>query len=211
MGVERIDLLILTHPDEDHLGGGDAIVYGFEVGAVWHNGDMRQSEGMKLLCRALEERSVPLKAVKTGDGINHGALAITVLSPATVTEGNAGSLVLKLDCLGLTALIMGDADQRVEAALLQEYGASQLGSTLLVAGHHGSHDAGSEAFLQAVAPRYTVISCEAGNAYGFPDGRTLARLEAVGSEILRTDLHGEICLRWMEGEATPTVITEGST
>ena len=88
IGVERIELMILTHPDEDHIGGGDAIVSRFEVGAVWYNGDLRQSESMQLLCRALEERSVPLTAVKTGDGINHGSLAITVLSPAAVAEGN---------------------------------------------------------------------------------------------------------------------------
>ena len=84
--------------------------------------------------------------------------------------------------------------------MMESYGAAHLAADVLCVGHHGSNDSACSEFLDAVQPSYAVISCGAGNSYGHPDRRTLARLESVGAEILRTDLKGDICFSVFENE-----------
>jgi len=123
-------------------------------------------------------------------------------------DGNNGSLVLRLCYGSFRGLLMGDAEQSAEELLRSSYSAEQLRSDLLLVGHHGSNDACGEAFLQAVMPHWAAISCGAGNPYGSPDGRLLARLEAVVAEILRTDREGELCWQLSEDGSVIGVITE---
>lgn len=194
LGVERLSLLVLTHGDEDHVGGGDGVLRSFSVDRVWYNGVPADTENSRRLFATVQELGVPLIAATVGDGFDLGGWQITVLSVEPAASHNDSSLVLKLCGNGLSALIMGDATARTERRLLELYGESQLLSDLLIIGHHGANDVGDEAFLAAVRPRYTVISCGAGNAYGNPDGRLLSRLEQTGAVVLRTDLLGEITL-----------------
>ena len=199
LGVERLALLVLTHPDEDHIGGADGILEQFETDAVWTNGYPAENESYDRLCDALGKLEMGSTAVKTGDGITLGAIHVTVLAPLDeVADGNEGSLVLLLRCADFGALMMGDVPSETELALVETYGAEQLRADLLCVGHHGSDTSTCEEFLNAVRPSYAVVSCGAGNAYGHPDGRTLARLEQAGAEILRTDLEGDIVIRVYE-------------
>ena len=76
--------------------------------------------------------------------------------------------------------------------MLENFGAAHFRVDALLVGHHGANTSTSEALLAATQPKYAVISCGAGNPYGHPDGRTLARIEKAGAEILRTDLDGDV-------------------
>ena len=100
--------------------------------------------------------------------------------------------MLRVQCGSFAMLLMGDAGAGTEAWLLEQYGPLQLEADVLHVGHHGSDTACGAEFLRAVLPECAVISCGAGNSYGHPDGRALARLEDAGASVRRTDLEGEL-------------------
>lgn len=194
LGVESFALVIFTHPDEDHIGGGDGILRAFPTDAVWTNGEVADSDCFRALAEAMRE--IPVRTASAGTFANIGGAVITVLSPVPERAGslteNENSLVLKLHVGEWEILLMGDAGQETESYLLSDYGAAQLRADILVAGHHGSDSASGADFLSAVSPSRIVVSCGSGNRYGHPDGRALARMEKVCSDIRRTDLEGDI-------------------
>ena len=192
LGVARLELLVLSHPDEDHLGGADVILERFETARVWVNGETSATESYARFARAVYEKGVSVTVVRGGDGISLGGVHLSVLAPLSGESGgdHEKCLVLLVRCASFGALIMGDADEGVERELMEAYGVAHLDVDVLCVGHHGSNDACSQPFLEASSPQYAVISCGAGNMYGHPDGRTLARLR--DAEVLRTDLEGDI-------------------
>lgn len=192
LGVRSLALLILTHPDEDHIGGADGILQGFPVQEIWTNGEATESDSYRALLRAAE--AVPIRVVCRNARATVGEAELCVLSPEadSLDTGNENGLVLRLTIGTTRILIMGDSGQSTEKRLLEQNGAEGLRAELLLAGHHGSNTASDSAFLQAVAPEQIVISCGKGNAYGHPDGRALERMRAVCDRIRRTDVEGEI-------------------
>lgn len=199
LGVRELALLILTHPDEDHIGGADGVLQAFPVQEIWTNGETADTDSYDALLRAAGSHSI--RTVTAGERWTVGNAAITVLSPTAEAAGseNENGLVLLAEAAGTRLLLMGDAGQETEARLLRQAGQVNLQADILLAGHHGSDSASGEAFLAAVAPRQIVISCGAGNAYGHPDGRALARMQAVCDRIRRTDLEGEVHIQLGEG------------
>lgn len=197
LGVESLALLILTHPDEDHVGGGDGVLREFPTDEVWVNGAEEESESYSRLTNAMRLAELTPRTVGAGDYGSFGDTVITVLAPrsGSASSGNEGSLVLLVRCGDFSMLLMGDAEGSTEKWLLQNYDPPQLQSDVLHVGHHGSNTSGTADFLEVVQAEYAVISCGAGNLYGHPDGRALTRLEAAGTEILRTDLLGDILIR----------------
>lgn len=193
LGVSSLSYLILTHFDEDHIGGADAVVREFSVGEIWVNGEWEGHEAESRLWTAARARGlIPLRASASAQ-CQLGALVLTVLSPQnSQVRGNEGSLVLLARCDSASLLLMGDVGVETEQWLLDTYEPTTLRSDVLFVSHHGSSDGCSEEFLHTVKPSAAVISCGAGNAYGHPDGRTLARLLDVGAQIYRTDLMGDI-------------------
>ena len=194
LGVESLALVILTHPDEDHIGGADGVLREFPAGRVWTNGVSEANESSQRLDYALLRAGLTPETVGTGSAVQLGAAVLTVLCPAAgqAEAGNEGSLVLRVQCGSFAMLLMGDAGAGTEAWLLEQYGPLQLEADVLHVGHHGSDAACGAEFLRAVLPECAVISCGAGNSYGHPDGRALARLEDAGASVRRTDLEGEL-------------------
>ena len=199
LGVERLALLILTHPDEDHIGGADVILDNFEIDAVWTNGASAENDSYERFVQAIAEAEIALKTVRAGDGITIGEMHLSVLSPRSELSGeeNEDSLVLLLRCKSFGALLMGDVGEASEEAILEAYGA-HLDVDVLCVGHHGANTSTGRAFLEAASPEYAVISCGAGNSYGHPDGRMLARLQDAEVEVCRTDLEGDIAFSVFE-------------
>ena len=197
-GVETLKFMILTHPDEDHIGGADLVLEQFSVEAILYNGAAEESESFSRFLSAASQTGLSITALDQYDEAILGDLKLTVLHPedrANPPTGNKGSLVFRADYGALSLLFAGDADESVEKALLNSK-SDLLPATVLQVGHHGAATSGGAEFLRAVSPQIAVISCGAGNAFGHPDGRTLARLEAVGAEIYRTDLNGDVALVW---------------
>lgn len=196
MGIREFALVIFTHPDEDHIGGGDAILRAFPVRELWTNGASDSNDSYDALIRTAdaEGSAVPIKCVAAGETATFGDVTLRVLSPLAgeAEADNEGGLVLMLELDGKRVLFAGDAGEKTEKRLLKRLGADDLRADVLVAGHHGSDSASSAAFLAAVSPKEIVISCGAGNEYGHPDGRALERMRAVCDTIRRTDLEGDI-------------------
>ena len=195
LGVERLALAVFTHPDEDHVGGADGVLRRFPTSTVWISPFFGNDGAAKDLLDAASDTGAIVEKVYNGFHVMLGKVGIAVLSPYGGMNGaddNDKSIVLKVACGSTSALFMGDAGAFAEELLLDLHGRTQVSCDLLKVAHHGANASTGARFLQAVSPDYAVISCGAGNFYGHPHGELLARLEAVGAEILRTDLCGEV-------------------
>ena len=193
LGVLSLSLFVMTHPDADHIGGADGVIDRLPIDEVWCSGSPSDTGATRRMEAALERADLAAKPVTTGERYTLGALQLLVLSPERPTSNtNASSVVLLVSYGETDILLMGDADAKAEAKILEEFPSWEIDCELLKAGHHGSRTSSSTDFLSVATPEYTIISCGAGNSYGHPHGEVLERLSAVGSEVLRTDLEGSI-------------------
>lgn len=193
-GVSRLDLMVCTHPHLDHIGGLAAAANACRVGTFLcplGPDDPRAPESRSF--RAVLKKC-PLTVPKTGDVYPLGGARVTVLyADASAPDLNDCSLILRVDYGGTSFLFMGDAEAGEERALLAS--GAELRADVLKAAHHGSGTSTGEAFLRRVRPRYAVISAGAGNDYGHPSDRVLARLGRIGAEVFRTDTMGMLLCR----------------
>lgn len=202
LGVTEIALMILSHHDEDHVGGADGVLSRFSVGEIWTNGALPENESARRMQEIASTLGVPILRTCAMQMRCIGNTYFTILSPLSLNEvesGNADSLVLKVHFGEISMLFAGDIDADREQDLLDYYNEFVFDCDLYKVAHHGSKNATSERFLHAMSPRYAVISCARENAYGHPSGETLLRLNECGAEIWRTDLHGEIMF-WCDGK-----------
>ncbi len=203
--IATVDILVLSHPNADHLNGLIYIAENFNVRELWTNGDVNTTMGYEMLMAACREKHIAVRRVNadTGDTVI-GPVTISVLHPAAdflsppdgMDQGdrNNGSLVLKAT-LGETAfLLTGDIEDRAEAQLVQRAG-NVIASTVLFAPHHGSRTSSSQGLVAAVGPDVVVISAGAGNRFGFPHAEVTDRYRAAGCRILCTAFHGAISMR----------------
>ena len=197
-GIKEIDLLVLTHPHEDHIGGAASVLDEFEVGQILMK---KPTEGTEpttkvylQLLKKIKTLGIPVKNAVPGDGFSCGKWDFTVLGPIDEYEElNDQSVVLRGVYDDISVLFKGDQESGAEKELVEEYG-NKLHSTIYAVGHHGSSGASCNALLDVVMPQYAVISCGADNSYGHPHQETLDRLEERNARIYRTDLNGTVTL-----------------
>lgn len=194
-GVERLDYLILTHPDADHIGGGDNVLEAVDVETVLMpdiaNDTMTYDEVME----DIEVYHVEIMHPQVGDVFELGDAQFTVLCPeeelVSEEDMNGSSVGIKL-VHGKNSFVMcGDAEEKSEQAMVARFGKS-LEADVLKCGHHGSSTATSDAFLKAVNPTWAVISCGKDNSYGHPHREVLSKLEDDDILVYRTDELGTI-------------------
>ncbi len=188
--AKRIDLMIISHPQADHMGGSFDVIKHYDVGVVIWNGDRNGLwEQFRIV---LDEKKIPYLVMNRGDRIFIGETVIEVLWPSSddsVYDVNERSLVMRMIHPLVTALYAGDIGAKSEKILMQ----NNITADILKVAHHGSGYSSSQDFLAAVSPAISVI--EVGkNPYGHPTQQTLSRLESVGSVVLRTDKRGSIKL-----------------
>lgn len=196
-GVEVIDLVIATHPHEDHIGGLPAVFAAFEVRLVVDAGVPHTTRAYRLYSESLDNEIRQLGCehqTPKGQSVELAAnVAVTVLGPTQPMETlNDSSVVSRLDFGATSFLFMGDALYAAETDLLTR--GVPLRADVLKVSRHGSSTATSRQFANAVRPRYAVITVGADNPYGHPTPETLSRFAEVGAVILRTDLHGTIVI-----------------
>ena len=189
--VEQLDYIVCTHAHEDHVGGlAGALNYATAKVALCPVTDY-DSRAFRSFVEYLDKQGVSITVPKPGDSFQLGSAQVTVLGPvAEASNTNNTSIVLRVVYGATSFLFTGDAETAEEADLLDS--GTALQSTVLKVGHHGSDTSSSEAFLEAVAPRYAVISEGKNNSYGHPSDEVLARLEQLDAVIYRTDLLGDI-------------------
>lgn len=207
--ITAIDLIILTHPHLDHLGGLSQVIRSMPVRMFLDSGFPSTSPPYMTLLRTLSERGVAVKNASLGRNIDLGdGATLTLLGPpspflaSTRSDVNANSVVARLSWKGRTALFTGDAEPEAEKAMI-ERNASQpalLQAELLKVAHHGGRYSSTESFLRAVSPRVAVISCGVDNDYGHPTADAMNRIQAVGAKLYRTDLQGDVTVSSRDGQ-----------
>lgn len=203
LGVHRIDLLVLTHFDADHVAGLPGVVDRVERALVGHPD--RATDDRVLA--SLRTADVAVEQARAGMSGSLGELRWDVLwppgGPSEPPTGNAGSVVLRTSGAGLTGLHLGDLGEDAQDLLL---GTGGIGPTdVVTVAHHGSADQ-SERLYERAAPRIGLISVGADNGYGHPTRRALDILTEVGAVPVRTDTRGLILVS--PGPDGPRVWTE---
>ena len=196
-GDKRIDIVVATHPDLDHIGGLPEVINRYDVSLFLEPGVPSNNSTYEELLGRVSDKNISKLLARRGMIINFGDGArLYVLYPLPETDltnfdPNDASIVAKLVYGGESFLLTGDAELKTENALIQLDG-DNLVSNVLKAGHHGSKTSSSLSFVEKVFPTYAIISAGLDNSYGHPHEEVLARFRNLGSEILNTALVGSI-------------------
>ncbi len=196
-GESRIDLLVLSHRDIDHVGGAASLLSGAKVAAI----SSSLEAGHPLSLRAPHQRCEDGQSW-SWDGVHFEILHPTSEEHASARKPNAVSCVLRAtDAQGRSLLLTGDIEAAQEAALLQRHGAA-LASTWLLVPHHGSRSSSTTAFLQAVKPHTALVQAGHRSRFGHPAPDVLRRYEEHGIRVERSDQCG--AWQWRDGQALCT-------
>jgi len=202
-GVRRLDWVIATHPDADHIGGLPPVLIRFPVERFLDSGHNSGSPLQARLLREVKRRGVTSQRARMGESLNVAdGLTFLFLGPpepylqGTGSDDNNNSVVSLMTYRGTRVLLTGDMET-AEWEYVSDlfYGDRNLRADVLKVAHHGSSDATSAALLERVRPKHAVISCERGNPYGHPHRETLSGLKRAGASLYRTDLHGTVTMR----------------
>jgi len=189
-GVESLDYVIGTHPDADHIGGLDVIVYKYNCDTVIMPDYEKDTKTYQELVDVIHDKNMKITYPVVGEQYALGEAKFTIIAPNSNSYGgnaNDYSVAILLEYGKNRFLFTGDAEETSEQDMIIE-----LSADVYKVAHHGSRSASTQEFLNAVHPKYAVISCGEGNSYGHPHAEVLNRLRSMGVEVFRTDEQGSI-------------------
>lgn len=193
---KKIDLLILTHVDADHIEGTLGLIKSYEIGKIYLNLPVNVSPLLSELLHQINERGIPLEKLYSKDDFFLDGIFFNTLWPEEESfpkiskDTNNASIAIKLT-YGITDIFMGgDLPSEFEDQLSAEIEDIEI----LKAGHHGSKTSTSKSFLNKLKPEISIISAGLNNSYGHPHAEVLNNLQEENSSIFRTDLDGNIKL-----------------
>ena len=198
MGVNGVDLILLSHPDMDHIGGTGSILKVFPDAMVAVSRCFRENKQLLGLLRDAGRKPEDVEWLGPELQGRIGDFTIRIDCPQTDPdeETNDGSMLVRLADGSATAMFTGDAPSKIEEAFDR---AMTVQSELLKVGHHGSRFSTCEEWLQAVRPQYAIVSCGLNNEYHHPHPSVVNRLKANGIKICRTDLEGDVVFGLRDG------------
>jgi competence protein ComEC len=194
-GLGRVDYLLATHADADHIDGLNAVAKNFKVeGALVARAPSDDEEFVRFASTA-RDAGLPVYLVGRGDRLRFGAVTIDVLWPPPTPEADApsannDSIVLRLRFGRRTILLTGDIESDAERALLAAD--DSLACDALKVAHHGSRTSSTEGFTRAAHPALAVVSVGQDSPYGHPHPEVLARWRESGAQVLTTGQRGTI-------------------
>lgn len=196
-GTKSLDLVVISHPEADHMGGLLSLINTYKIGAVLYSGRDGVSDLWRETKKIVEKNNIQLITLLRGDKIYIEDALLEVLSPdiamQKTKETNESSIVLRLSDMGISGLFVGDLGFLGEKFLKN---ISIAKSNILKVGHHGSKYSSSDSFLKKVQPNIAVI--EVGkNSYGHPTQEVLSRLIDVGAKVFRTDKDGAVTIEFL--------------
>lgn len=223
-GIESLDYVIGTHPDSDHIGGLDVIIYKFDVGKVIMPDYEKDTKTYQEVIDVLDEKNYKITLPAVGDTYSLGQARFTIIAPGKQYKNNANdnSVGILLEHGSKRFVLTGDAEEESEEDILKS--GIDINADVYKVSHHGSKTASTDAFLEAVNPAYGVISCGEGNTYGHPHAEVMNKLREAGIKVFRTDEQGTIVAKsdgreitwncspsesWKAGEPGGSVKSEG--
>ncbi|WP_434641837.1 stalk domain-containing protein [Thermoanaerobacterium thermosaccharolyticum] len=192
-GINKLDVVIATHPHDDHIGGMPDVINTFNIGTFYMPKVTTNTNAFENLLNALKNKNVNSVYVKARNNINLDSdITAKFLAPNSSSYDNLNnySAVIKLTYKNVSFLFTGDAEKESEQEMLNK--GYNLKADVLKVGHHGSDTSTTADFLKAVSPKYAVISVGKNNDYGHPNQSVLDRLNNAGIKIFRTDLNGTV-------------------
>lgn len=207
--IDKLDYLILTHPDSDHIGGAPVIITKFQIDKVFTSNYEKDNKTYMKLIQALDNKRLKQTTPKVGTKYSLGTAEFTILAPNnTYRNPNDASIALLLQNGKNRFLFTGDAEEDAEQDILEN--GLDISADVYKAGHHGSRTATSEKFFEAVSPSSAVISCGEDNSYGHPHAQTLNTFRMNGVKVYRTDEEGTI-IATSDGEKITFSVPESDT
>jgi competence protein ComEC len=197
-GIQHLDAMIVTHSDSDHSGGALSVLEAVPVKRLVSSLDAGHPIQL-----AAEEK----ERCAEGQSWSWDDVRFDVLSPSEQSYGrpgaktNALSCVLKITTAYGSALLPADIEKKTEYELLENHSAA-LGSTVLLAPHHGSMTSSSEEFVRQVDPQVVIFSVGYRNRFGHPQDEVVERYQALGGMLLRSDTDGAVQLRFADDGIT---------
>lgn len=197
----EIDVLILTHPHNDHVTGLVEVLRRFKVDQIYYTGALHTAPHYLAWLEEIKKQNLKLNIVQDFFEVKFGDdLKLQFLYPQknlvnqNFKELNDSSIVNRLVYKNVAYLFTGDAPEKVEGVLLKmgKEKKIELNADVLKIGHHGSSSSSSEKFLKAVNPKTAVIQSGVDNEFGHPHYKILKRLERLGIKILRNDESGTV-------------------
>ncbi len=199
-GVRCIDAVIVSHPDADHIGGLECAFEDCVVGMLIHPGTRSSVQAEKLIALA-EETGAQVRIMRVGDVLALEELSLVAHGPPREVPEDASvndySLVLRAAGPGFSMLLTGDIAELGQEMLLE--GEEDIACDILKVPHHGGYCEESGRLFLRADPGIAVISVGENNPYGHPARDTLALLERMGCAVYRTDMHGDIVIRVVQG------------
>ncbi|ANW98609.1 competence protein ComE [Thermoclostridium stercorarium subsp. thermolacticum DSM 2910] len=195
LGINKIDVVVGTHPHEDHIGALDTVINTFEVGKVYMPKISHNTKTYEDVLLAIQKKGLKVNTATAGGALDLGKnVNAEILAPNSdnYDDLNNYSVVIKLTFGETSFLFTGDAEKVSEDEMLNKN--YDLKADVLKVGHHGSSSSTSPAFLKAVSPKYAVISVGKDNQYGHPDSIILNRLKVAGVKTYRTDEAGTVIM-----------------
>jgi competence protein ComEC len=194
-GLERVDYIVATHADADHIDGLSDVMRNFRVRAAFVARAPAYDAEYRRFATTAAEAGVPIHVISRGDRLQFGTVSIEVLWPERTTIINApsqndDSVVMLLRMGERSFLLTGDIEKTAEAALVQSHAA--LRSDVVKVAHHGSKTSSTEGFVNATSPGYAVISVGLNSIFGHPHQSVVERWQASGAQLLITGRSGTI-------------------
>ena len=189
LNIEKFNMVVGTHPHEDHIGGLDNVIDSFDIDTILMPNATSTSKIFENVLDSIEKKDYKITVPKINEEFNYNNINIKVLYTGTDEKDlNNTSIVLKLTYQNNKFLFMGDATSKVEKKLLNE----DIKSDVLKIGHHGSEYSTTKNFLDKVNPQYAIIEVGKNNTYKHPKKITLDKLNKKNIKIYRTDIDGTI-------------------
>lgn len=193
-GISNLKYVIGTHPDSDHIGGLDVVIYKFSCDNILMPDATSDTKTYLDVLSAIDSKGYKITTVGQGDKFTLGSASFEILSPVKgypYAEDNNNSIVLRLDYYNNSFLFMGDAEYQPQQVMIYDDEINAKADVVKVS-HHGANSGYMKGFYDEVQPKYAIISCGKGNKYGHPHSDVLNDFKNRGVGVFRTDEQGTI-------------------
>lgn len=190
-GIDQLDLVIVSHPDADHIGQLAKIIDHFDVEEVWMSGNTSTSDTYQQALKAIDEQGIGYYEPRMGETFDIGPLGIRILYPEEITgKTNEESLSMMASYGETDFLFTGDASKTSELNMIAS--GEDLQAEILSLGHHGSNTASHPDFIDAVDPEIAIYSAGKDNSYGHPHQEVVSLMKQQHIPLYGTDVDGTI-------------------